>query len=87
MQLNLDIIKMNLTFANTNIEVELEEQRLYLHAKQFSWFCNILTFDPAINRETGASGQRYQDITLTIDRLNSVQLQHPCEPGGGQTII
>ena len=37
--------------------------------------CNILTFDPAVNQETGASGRRYQDITLTVDRLNSVQLR------------
>ena len=29
--------------------------------------CNILTFDPAVNQETGASGRRYQDITLTVD--------------------
>ena len=27
--------------------------------------CNILTFDPAVNLETGASGRRYQGITLT----------------------
>ena len=27
--------------------------------------CYILTFDPAINQETGASGRRYPDITLT----------------------
>ena len=27
--------------------------------------CHILNFDPAVNRETGASGRRYQDITLT----------------------
>ena len=27
--------------------------------------CNILTFDPAVNQETGASGRRYQGITLT----------------------
>ena len=27
--------------------------------------CNILAFDPAVNRETGASGRRYQGITLT----------------------
>ena len=27
--------------------------------------CKILTFDPAVNQETGASGRRYQGITLT----------------------
>ena len=32
---------------------------------------NILTFDLAVNQETSAS--RYQDITLTMDGLNSVQ--------------
>ena len=31
--------------------------------------CNILTFDPAFNQETGASGRRYQDITLTCGRV------------------
>ena len=27
--------------------------------------CNILTFKPAVNQEPGASGRRYQGITLT----------------------
>ena len=35
---------------------------------------NILTFDPAINRGTGASGRRYQGITLTADGLNWVKM-------------
>ena len=39
----------------------------------------ILTFDPAVNRETGASGRRYQDITLTVDGLNSVQMRRSQE--------
>ena len=30
-------------------------------------FCNMLTFGPAVNRETGASGRRHQDIALTMD--------------------
>ena len=46
-----------------------------------------MTFDPAVNRETGASGQRYQDITLTVDGLNSVQMRCSQEAGGRQTII
>ena len=29
-----------------------------------SSLCNILTFDPAVNRETGASGRRYQGMTV-----------------------
>ena len=33
-----------------------------------------MTFNPAVNQETGASGRRYQDINLTVDGLNSVQL-------------
>ena len=49
--------------------------------------CNILTFDPSVNQETGASGRRYQDIILTEDGLNSVQLRRPREAGGCQTII
>ena len=49
--------------------------------------CNILTFDPAINRGTGASGQRYQSITLTVDGLNWVQMQHSQEAGGRQAMI
>ena len=50
-------------------------------------YCNILTFDPAVNQETGASGQRYQDITLTVDGLSSVQMRRSQEAGGRQTII
>ena len=49
--------------------------------------CNILTFDPAVKWETGASGWRYLDITLTVDGLNSVQMRHSQEAGGYQTII
>ena len=32
--------------------------------------CNILTFDPAVNQETGASSRRYQSITLSWIRCN-----------------
>ena len=39
------------------------------------YMCNILTFDLAINQGTGASGRRHQDITLTVDGLNSVQMR------------
>ena len=52
-----------------------------------SVFCNILTFDPAINREIGASGRRYRDITLTVDGLNSVQMRFSHEAGGRQAMI
>ena len=31
--------------------------------------CNILTLNPAVNQETGASGQRYPGITLTCGRV------------------
>ena len=31
--------------------------------------CNILTFDRAFNQETGASGRRYRNITLTCGRV------------------
>ena len=31
--------------------------------------CNILTFDQAVNQETGASGQRYRNITLTCEQV------------------
>ena len=51
------------------------------------YICNILTFDPAVNREIGASGRRYQDITLTVDGFNSVQMGRSQEAGGCQTII
>ena len=61
---------------------------------ELSWFpiikiysCNILTFDPAINRGTGASGRRYQGITLTVDGLNWVQMRRSQEAGGRQTMI
>ena len=36
--------------------------------------CNILTSDPAVDQETGASGRRYLGITLTVDGLNWVQM-------------
>ena len=39
---------------------------------KIAYHCNILTFDPAVNRRIAASGRRYQDITLTVDGLNSV---------------
>ena len=32
-------------------------------------YCNILTHDPAVNQETGASGRRYWGITLTCGRV------------------
>ena len=47
----------------------------------------MLTFDSAVNRETGASCQRYQDITLTVDGLNSAQMRRSQEAGGCQTMI
>ena len=50
-------------------------------------YCKILIFDPAVNRETGASGRRYQDITLTVDELNSVQMRRSQEAGVRKTII
>ena len=50
-------------------------------------FCNVLTFNQAVNQETDTSSRRYQDITLTVDGLNSVQLLRPQEAGGCQTII
>ena len=59
----------------------------FLPGTPASCLCNILTFDPAVNRETGASGRRYQDITLPVDGLNLVQLQRPREAGVCQTII
>ena len=31
--------------------------------------CNILTFDRAVNQETGAFGRRYWNITLTCGRV------------------
>ena len=31
--------------------------------------CNILTFERAVNQETGASGRRYRNITLTCGRV------------------
>ena len=40
----------------------------------FALLCNILAFDLAVNRETGACGRRYQGITLTVDGLNWVQV-------------
>ena len=46
-----------------------------------------LTFDPAVNQRTGASGQRYQGLTLTVEGLNWVQMQHSQEAGGCQTMI
>ena len=41
-----------------------------------------MTFDPAVNQETGASGRRYQGITLIVDGLNWVQIWRPQEAGG-----
>ena len=48
---------------------------------------NLCNIDPAVNQETRASGRRYQDITWTVDGLNSVQLRRPREAGGCHTII
>ena len=55
----------------------------------FKWiyvYCNILIFKPAVNQETGTSDRRYQDITLAVNGLNSVQFRRPREAGGCQTI-
>ena len=49
--------------------------------------CNILTFDPAVNQGTGASGRRYQGITLTVDGSNWVQMRRSQEAGGWHTMI
>ena len=53
----------------------------------FMAYCNILTFDLAVNQETGAPGRRYQYITLIVDGLNSVQSRRPQEAVGRQTMI
>ena len=47
---------------------------LFRNLNGYLWCCNILIYDPAVNQETGASDRRYQDITWTVDGLNSVQL-------------
>ena len=49
--------------------------------------CNILTFDPAVNQGIGASNRRHQDIALTVDKLNLVQMWRSQEADGSQTII
>ena len=49
--------------------------------------CNILTSDPAVDQGTGASGRRYQGITLTVDGLNWTQMRRSQEAGGCQTMI
>ena len=46
-----------------------------------------MTFDRAVDQGTGASGRKYQGINLTVDGLNWVQMWHPQEAGGGQTMI
>ncbi len=62
--------------------------RLFLHwTYTCNSICNILTSDSAVNRETGASGRRHQDIALTEDGLNSVQMRHSQEAGVCKTII
>ena len=53
----------------------------------FQLSCYILTFDQAVNQGTRVSGRRYQDITLTVDGLNSVEMRRSQEAGGPQTII
>ena len=50
-------------------------------------YCNILTFDAAVNQETGASGRRYQGITLTMDGLNWVQIRRSQRADGCQATI
>ena len=37
----------------------------YIYIYIYIYICNILSFNPAVNQETGASGQRYQGVTLT----------------------
>ena len=44
--------------------------------------CKILTSDPAVDQGTGASGRRYQGITLAVDGLNWVQMWSPQEQVG-----
>ena len=58
-------------------------KKMYLIRK----LCNILTSEPAVDQGTGASSRRYQGITLTVDRLNSVQMRRSQEAGGCQTMI
>ena len=45
--------------------------------------CNILALDPAVNQETGASGRRYQGITLTCER---VELGAVAKPTGSRWV-
>ena len=53
------------------IRGELFLHVIYTRIKYWTnYLCNILTFDLAVNQETGASGGRYQDMTLTVDGLN-----------------
>ena len=50
--------------------------------------CNILTLDRAVNQETGASGRRYRNITLTFGRdWIRCRCVRALEAGRRQTII
>ena len=51
-------------YVSACICIRIVVLRLYNTGKR----CNILTFDRAVNQETGASGQRYRNITLTCGR-------------------
>ena len=53
----------------------------------FFYLCNILTSDQAVDQAIGASGRRYQGITLTVNGLNWVQMRRSQEADGRQTII
>ena len=39
--------------------------------------CNLLTLDPAVNQETGASARKYQGITLTCGRVEFGSIATP----------
>ena len=75
-QCSLKSIFQSLLFVNNN---------LYMFF--WGWGCNILTSDPAVDQGTGASGRRYQGITLTVDGLNWVQIRRSQEAGGSLTMI
>ena len=55
---------------NTSFSFLFRPTEWSYQAKQALRLCNILTSDPAVDQGTGASGRRYQGITLTVNGLN-----------------
>ena len=81
-------------FANGSLQVKryikysyVLERMSFIFQMVYPCCCNIVTPDPAVDQGTGASGRRYQSITLTVDGLNWMKMWRPQDAGGCQAMI